>query len=229
VAELRAVGVRAELVPADLNDLAQAEALIDRAEAALGPLDVLVNNAGVEYASAFDGHTRDELLSTVNINLSAPLLLTHSALPGMVQRGRGHVVFISSVAGKIAPAYEASYAATKAALGALTQSLRAEYRRGPVGFSVVAPGFVAGDGMYQRMLEQGIASNRLFGETTNEKIADAVLDAIRRDLPEVVETGAPIKPLIAFSQLAPKTTERVVAMSGLTKLFRRAAASRGRS
>jgi short-subunit dehydrogenase len=147
----------------------------------------------------------------------------------MVQRDAGHVVFISSVAGRISPAYEAPYAATKAALGALTQSLRAEYRKAPVGFSVVYPGFVAGDGMYQRMLEQGISSNRLLGETTNEKIADAVLDAIQRELPEVVETGAPIKPLIAIAQLAPKTTERIIAVSGVTKMFRRHAASRGRS
>ncbi len=228
-AELRAIGVRSEPVPADLDDLTQAETLISRAEDALGPLDLLVNNAGVEYASAFAGHTREELLTTVNINLSAPLLLTHSVLPGMLERRAGHVVFISSVAGKIAPAYEAAYGATKAALGALNQSLRAEYRTQPVGFSVVYPGFVAGDGMYQRMLDQGFSSNRLLGETTNEKIADAVLDAIRRNLPEVVESGAPIRPLLAISELAPKSAERIVAVSGITKLFRRVAASRGRS
>jgi NAD(P)-dependent dehydrogenase (short-subunit alcohol dehydrogenase family) len=89
------------------------------------------------------------------------MLLTHRVLPGMLERGRGHVVFISSLAGKIGPAYNEPYAATKAGLVGLTQSLRAEYLHEPVGF-------LAGDGMYQRMVEEGVKSNRLMGETTRD-------------------------------------------------------------
>ena len=161
VEELRGLGVRADSVVADLYDRAQADVLVERSEAALGPLDVLVNNAGVELASAFTRCTSEELTSMVDLNLVAPLLLTRRALPGMLERGRGHIVFIASMAGKIGAPYEACYVATKAGLVGLTQSLRAEYARAPVGFSVVCPGFVAGDGMYQRMLEEGFSSNLL--------------------------------------------------------------------
>ncbi len=126
-AELEKLGVRAAALPIDLSDLGQIDPLIERAEAALGPVDLLVNNAGVEIGAAFTVLTRDELTSTVDLNLTAPLLLTHRVLPGMLERGRGHVVFVSSVAGKIGPAYNEPYAATKAGLVGLTQSLRAEY------------------------------------------------------------------------------------------------------
>jgi short-subunit dehydrogenase len=226
--ELGSLGVKTEALTVDLNDLEQAEGLIERAEQSFGPIDVLVNNAGVEYVSSFVRAPRDELLETLTVNLTAPMLLTHAVLPGMLDRGRGHVVFISSAGGKIAPAYEAPYGATKAGLIALTQGLRREFSTEPVSFSVVAPGFVAGDGMYQRMVEQGVTSNRIIGSTTVEKIADAVIDAIRRDLPEVVETGAPIKPVLALSELAPRTTERLVSRIGLDRMFRRAAELRGR-
>jgi short-subunit dehydrogenase len=226
--ELASLGVRAEALTVDLNDLEQAEGLIARGEQTLGPVDLLVNNAGVEHASSFVGSPSSELRETVTVNLTAPMLLTHEVLPGMLERGRGHVVFIASAAGKIAPPYEAPYGATKAGLIALTQGLRREYNKQPVSFSVVTPGFVAGDGMYQRMTEQGVSSNRIIGSTTVEKIADAVIDAVRRDLPEVVETGAPVRPVFALSQLAPRTTERLLARIGLDKMFERSVELRGR-
>jgi len=227
-AELSGLGVNAKAVPADLSDLSQVDSLIEQSEAALGPIDLLVNNAGVEITSAFTSYTREELTSVVDVNLTAPLLLTHRLAPGMLARGRGHVVFISSAAGKIGPAYQEPYAATKAGLVGLTQSLRAEYINAPVGFSVVCPGFIAGDGMYQRMIEQGIRSNRLMGQTNTEKVTASVIDAIRRDRPEVIETGAPLRPMLALSQLAPTLVERVAPRFGVTDLFRRVAASRGR-
>jgi short-subunit dehydrogenase len=228
VEELRGLGVRAESVPADLADLTQVDELVDRSEAALGPIDVLVNNAGVELNAAFTQLTRDELTSMVDINLTAPLLLTHRVVPGMLARGRGHVVFVSSVAGKLGPPYAEPYAATKAGLIGLTQSLRAEYLHDPVGFSVVCPGFIAGDGMWQRMTESGIKSNRMLGETTTEKVTAKLVEAIRRNRPEVVESGAPIRPLLALNQLAPRFVERTAPRFGVTEIFRRHAADRGR-
>jgi short-subunit dehydrogenase len=226
--ELNELGVQARPVAADLSDLGQIDSLIERSEAALGAIDLLVNNAGVETASAFTSYSREELTSTIDVNLTAPLLLTHGLVGGMLSRGRGHVVFVSSAAGKAGPAYQEPYAATKAGLIGLTQSLRAEYRDAPVGFSVVCPGFIAGDGMYQRMVQEGFKSNRLIGETTIEKILDRTLDAIRRDLPEVIETGAPLRPALALSQLAPRLAERLAPYFGVTELFRRVAVARER-
>ncbi len=226
--ELEALGVRAAALPTDLSDLDQVDPLIERAEDALGPIDLLVNNAGVELVGVFTGYTRAELTAMVDLNLTAPMLLTHRVVSGMLARGRGHVVFISSLGGKLGPAYDEPYAATKAGLIGLNQSLRDEYRQAPVGFSVVCPGFIAGDGMYQRMVERGIRANRLMGETTVEKVVDAVVRAVRRDLPEVIESGAPIRPALAFAQLAPGLAERIAPLFGVNELFRRAAVARGR-
>ncbi len=227
--ELSALGVKSVAVPADLSDLTRVDPLIDGVEAALGPIDVLVNNAGVESVAAFTAYTREELTSMVDVNLTAPLLLTHRLTPGMLGRGRGHVVFISSLAGKAGPAFSEPYAATKAGLVGLTQSLRAEYLDAPVGFSVVCPGFIADDGMYARMVEEGHRSNRMMGETTPEKVAESVLRAIRDDRAEIVESGAPIRPMLALAQLAPGLVERVSSKFGVTELFRRVAVARGRA
>ncbi len=227
--ELSALGVKAVAVPADLSQLSNIDPLLDRVEATLGPIDVLVNNAGVESIGAFTSYTREELTTSIDINLTAPLLLTHRLTPGMLERGQGHVVFIASVAGKVGPAFSEPYAATKAGLVGLTQSLRAEYLGAPVGFSVVCPGFVAGDGMYARMVEDGHSSNRLLGETTTEKISEAVVQAILKDRAEIIESGAPIRPLLALAQLAPGLVERVAPKFGVTELFRRVAVSRGRA
>ncbi len=226
--ELRSLGVRAEALPADLFQLEQVDPLIERSEAAIGPVDVLVNNAGIESLAAFTSATRDELTSMVNLNLTAPMLLTHRVVPGMLERGRGHVVFISSLAGKLGPAYSQPYAATKAGLIGLTQSLRSEYLDSPIGFSVICPGFVAGDGMYQRMVEQGIRSNWIMGHTTTDRVARKMVDAIRRDRPEVITSGGPVRPILALGQVAPRVVERLLPMMGANELFRRTAASRDR-
>jgi short-subunit dehydrogenase len=227
--ELGALGVKAVAVPADLSDLTQVDSLVEGVEAGLGPIDVLVNNAGVESVGGFTAYTREELTSMVDVNLTAPMLLTHRLTPGMLERGRGHVVFISSVAGKLGPAFNEPYAATKAGLVGLTQSLRAEYRDTPVGFSAVSPGFIAGDGMYARMAEQGHRSNRMMGETTTEKVSEAVVRAIHKDQAEILECGVPVRPVLALAQLAPGFVERMAARSGVTDLFRDVAVARGRS
>jgi short-subunit dehydrogenase len=226
--ELAGFGVNAVALAADLSDLAQIEPLAERAEAELGAVDVLVNNAGVESAAAFTSASPEQLKSMIDVNLTAPMLLTRRLAPGMLARGRGHVVFISSIAGKFGPAYQASYAATKAGLIGLTQSLRAEHLNAPVGFSVVCPGFIAGDGMYQRMVEQGFKSNRLMGETSVGKVTERVIGAIRDDRPEVIEAGAPLRPLLALAQLAPRLIERATPHVGVTELFRGVAAARER-
>lgn len=227
-AEVADRGVRCATVPADLADREQLRGLIGAAERQLGPIDVLVNNAGIENVSSFTACTEEELSTVIEVNLTAPMLLTHQALPGMLSRGAGHVVFISSLAGKVGPAYNAPYAASKAGLVALTQSLRAEHAGGPVGFSVVCPGFTAGEGMYQRMADDGHTSNRLLGETSTRKVAEAVLRAIRDDVAEILESGAPVRPLLALSQIAPGAVERLTPRFGITQMFERVARERGR-
>lgn len=221
-------GVRCVTVPADLADREQVKGLLEKAQSALGPIDVLVNNAGIESIGAFTSSSEHELAQMIEVNLTVPMLLTRAALPGMLERGKGHVVFISSLAGKVGPAYNEPYAASKAGLVALTQSLRAEYAGSPVGFSVICPGFTRGEGMYQRMADDGHTSNRLVGETSTAKVADAVVRAIRDDVGEIVESGAPIRPMLALAQIAPGVVERFAPRFGVNQMFARVAEARGR-
>lgn len=118
-------------------DLAQPGAVAEE----IGPVDILVNNAGIGWAGPLAETPDVERL--VAVNLVAPILLTRALLPAMVERGRGHVVNVASIAGFVAPRDEAVYAATKGGLVAFTESLRYELRGSGIAVTLVAPGVVA--------------------------------------------------------------------------------------
>src|SRR3954470_123736 len=186
-------------------DLARRAALHRLAREA-GEVDILVNNAGIELTKRYVDMTDDDLDRMVAVNLTAPMLLTRDLLRGMLARGRGHVVFIASMSGKVGVSCNEPYAATKAGLIGLTRSLRAEFRDAPVGFSVVSPGFIAATGMWDRMNER---APLLAGEAKPERVVAAVLRAIRRDLPDVTVNGAPIRPMLALQAAAPGVFDRL--------------------
>nr|WP_221333690.1 SDR family oxidoreductase [Nocardia transvalensis] len=224
--ELRETGVKAEPVIGDLADPAGLDDLVDRAEQALGPIDVLINNAGVELASAFTRYRREELDWIVTVNLMAPTLLTRRVLPGMVERGRGHIVYVSTGAAKVAPAFQAPYAMTKAGLVSLAQSLRAEYHGTPIGFSVVLPGFVKGDGMYQAWVDKGIQASALLGSTNVDKISGKIVGAVRRNRSEVLDMGMPVRSMFATTQMSPGFADRMARR--MSPVFRKQAAAQDR-
>src|SRR3954447_5610880 len=141
-----------------------------------GEVDILVNNAGIELTKRYVDMTDDDLDQIVATNLVAPMLLTRDLVGGMLSRGRGHVVFIASMSGKVGVSCNEPYAATKAGLIGVTRSLRAEFRDAPVGFSAVSPGFIAATGMWDRMNER---APLLAGEAKPERVVAAVLRAIR--------------------------------------------------
>jgi len=227
-AELRERGAVAEVVLADLADLGQAAELIDRAQQTIGPLDLLVNNAGIEVAARYPAFTDTELASIVQVNLVAPMVLTRHVLTGMLARGRGHIVTVSSLAGRGGNAYNALYATTKAGLVGFARSLRAELADTPVGASVICPGFVARDGMYARMQEQGVNAPTLLRAVEPERIAQAVIEAIVRDRPDVLVTGWPMRPLLGVQEVAPRLAERIIAATGAADFFAELVARTGR-
>jgi len=228
-AELRAAGAHDPApVPADLCDPRTAETLIERAEAAVGPLDILVHNAAVDACAAFERLTAEELEAVVAVNLVAPLELTRRAVGGMLERGRGHVVFVSSLSGFAGTAFQAPYAATKGALNALSRSLRAEYADRPIGCSLVAPGSVAGQGIFARGQADGIQVPRALRLTSADAVGRAVVEAIETDAPEILVYPGPIKPTLVLSAVAPRLFERLNERLGLATLFRPAAEARGR-
>ena len=125
---------------ADLLDPATVDDLISRVESEAGPIDVLVNNAGLETTAWFHEDTIERIRQVARLNFEAPLMLTRAVLPGMLQRGRGSVVFLSSVAGSSAFPGLASYSGTKAGLNNFVGALRLELRDTPIRFTLVAPG-----------------------------------------------------------------------------------------
>ncbi len=227
--ELSSAGVRAVAFGADLADRDELGGILARAEEASGPVDVLVNNAGIELTAPFVDYTEEEIDKVMDVNLLAPMSLIRQAVPGMVDRRRGHVVTMASLAGRIAPAYMSTYGLTKAALIALTQSLRAEHVDDPVGFSAICPGFVRGAGMVQPLVEAGTEFTSSVPLTPPELIGAAVVKAIRKDLPDVtIVHRRPIRGLLAMYALAPRLTERLLIRSGAPHIFSKTTRARGR-
>lgn len=228
-AQVRAGGVQAAVVPADVADPAAREALVREAEAAFGGVQVLVNNAGIESTFFYHRLPPEAIERVIAVNLVAPMLLTRLLLPGMLARREGHIVNIASLAGKQGPAYNEPYAASKAGLIGFTQSLRAEYRGTGVSASVVCPGFVREAGMFADASARARRQpSRVLGTTTPNAVAAAVVRCIERDLPEVVVNPGPTRLLLAVLALAPSFGEWFARRAGVTDIFRAWAEDRER-
>jgi short-subunit dehydrogenase len=129
--------------PCDLGDPAAIAGLIGRIESDHGPIDVLVNNAGLAHTGAFVDMTAAELRAVIDVNLIATAELCRQVLPSMVARRRGHVVNVSSIGGSLASAGVIAYCATKAGVNQFTAGLRAELKGRRVGTTLVEIGPVA--------------------------------------------------------------------------------------
>ncbi len=127
-------------VVADLLNQAQTATLIAEIEATHGPIDVLVNNAGVEVAHPFASMDPQQIAPLVELNVTVPMVLTRHVLPGMLSRGKGHVVFLSSLAGSSVFPGMAVYCGSKAAINNFAGTVRSEVAKTPVGVTIVAPG-----------------------------------------------------------------------------------------
>ncbi|GLX01398.1 SDR family NAD(P)-dependent oxidoreductase [Microtetraspora sp. NBRC 16547] len=149
-----------------------------------GPVDVLVGNAGRGWAgplAAMPDGTAEELIAA---NLTAQIALTRLLLPGMIERGRGHLVFVASIAGAVGVRDEAVYAATKAGLIGFAESLRYELRR--IGVSVILPGVVDTPFFARR----GVAYARRWpAPIPAERVARAIVAAVEHGRPESFAPG----------------------------------------
>ena len=213
---------------ADLRDLDAAEGLIARSEEAAGPLDVLVNCAGLEYTGSYAEQTREELDDIVRVNLIAPMALIRAVLPGMLARGSGHIVNIASIAGHGPAPYLATYGTTKAGVLELTRSLRLEHAGTGVGFSAVTPGFVEREGMYARMASDDVKAPFTLGTSPPEEVAAAVAAVIEEDTGERLVTARPgMRPFFALGELIPRVAELGIVVSGARGFLRAVAAAIG--
>ncbi len=136
------LGERTFVCPADLSDIAAADALITAAEAAAGPLAILVNNAGMTRDMLALRMRDEDWQAVLDIDLSAPFRLARAALRGMLRRRAGRIINISSIVGATGNAGQANYAAAKAGLVGMTKALAQEVASRGITVNVVAPGFI---------------------------------------------------------------------------------------
>jgi len=140
VSDVTAKGGIAQAFVVDLTDYDAVKTAVADAEAAFGPIDILVNNAGWDLFTPFLKSDPAYWQKIIAINLTSALNMHHAVLPGMVERGGGRVVTVSSDAGRVGSSGEAVYAACKAGLIALSKTLAREHARQAITFNVVCPG-----------------------------------------------------------------------------------------
>ncbi len=225
-AELLGTGVEVLALAADLTDRDQRRNLPIRVAARASHIDILVNNAGVSQMGEFASIAPDHVRAVFEINTLAPMLLTRAVLPEMLERKRGHVVNISSLAGRVGLPWASVYAASKAALTEWTLALNTELRGKGVTATAIAPGLVSGEGMFADMEVEAPA---LLGTSKPEDVADAVLQALAGDGGEIVVSSRPARSLMAARALAPGLVENATRRLGLRDFLRGLAARRGGS
>jgi len=171
--------------PADLSQPAAVEELARNIERDNGAVDILINNAALGGVGEFTGMTTGTLADHVNTNLLAPMLLTHSFLPGMLERRRGTVVMVSSVAGELAMRNATPYAATKAGLSMFAHDLQRELKTAPVTVMLTVLGEVDTPMLVPVRADPVMATaNKRLGKLrtmTPEEVARGMADAIERN------------------------------------------------
>ena len=204
----------------DPNDLTE---LTGRTLEHFGRIDVLINNAGVECFERFETIEFEQILETIEINLTGAILLTRLVLPTMLKQKSGCIINMSSTAGKHCPAYGAVYGATKSALIGFTEGLRGEYLDRGISSTAVCPGFTTDGGIYDRMVNAvGRGTSAAVGGTTAVAVADAVLKAIHSGSPEVIVNWPPLRPVLLLKQLFPRLGEKLI-LAASRRFTRRAA------
>jgi short-subunit dehydrogenase len=210
----------------DVTDRNSLEHLVRTTMEAFDGLDLLVNNAGVEMISRYHMLALDDIEHNINVNLTGAMLLTRLVLPGMLSRKCGHIINISSLSAKAGPPFAEPYAATKAGLIAFTESLRAEYQHTGVSASVICPGFVTA-GIYQRIVDEtGLCAPRLLGTSSAHLVAQAVVKAVKEDIPEIIINPGPTRLLTTLAELSPSLAERIMKRIGAVDWFMNVASFR---
>jgi short-subunit dehydrogenase len=195
----------------DLSEPAEVDRLLSEA----GELDILVANAALPGSGKLDSLTMEQIDRALEVNLRAPIAMAHALAPEMVARGRGQLVFMSSLSGKAATAGSSIYNATKFGLRGFAGAMRAELHGTGVGVSAVFPGFIREAGMFadaQVELPRGV------GTRSPQDVAKAVVEAIERNRGEIDVAPFSLRMGSAFAGLAPELSAAVTRKSGSDKI-----------
>jgi NADP-dependent 3-hydroxy acid dehydrogenase YdfG len=190
-------------LPLDVTDRESFGAFLDEVENRLGPLDVLINNAGIMPIGSFSEETDATTRRMVDINVHGVLLGSKLALERFLPRRRGHLVQIASAAGKLGFAGGATYCATKHAVVGLSESLRSELRGTNVDVSVVIPVVVNTE------LGSGLPETRSFKTIEPEDVANAIVDALQTGRYEVYVPKS-MNRIVRLAALIPRRTAEAV-------------------
>lgn len=172
------LGERAEVVPGDLAVAGDRERLAELATGA----DVLVPNAALPASGALDSFTPEEIDRALDVNLRAPIQLARAAVPEMVARGHGGIVFVNSLSGKVATAGQSLYSATKYGLRGFARALREDLHGSGVTVATIFPGFIRDAGMFA---ETGVRLPPGTGTSTTDDVARAVVRALETGKAEI--------------------------------------------
>jgi uncharacterized protein len=195
-------------------DLA-APAEVDSLVAEAGEVDILIANAALPASGLLDSYTQEQIDRALNVNLRAPIVLAHALLPAMMARGRGHLLFVSSLQGKASTPGASLYIASKFGLRGFASGLRADLHSSGVGVSTVLPGFISDTGLRANVdvkLPPGA------GMRTPEQVARGVVRAIERNRAEVEVAPLGLRAGTAFASLAPELAARIMRLMGSEKI-----------
>jgi short-subunit dehydrogenase len=200
---------RIELVAVDLSTPDCADKL-----AATNP-DILVANAALPGSGRLDDFSPEEIDRTIDVNLRAPMQLARRLAPRMVQNGSGHLVFVSSMSGKIAAGGGSIYSATKFGLRGFAASIRDELHGTGVGVSLVSPGFVSDAGMFA---DTDIKLPPYVRTVSPKQVAEAVVRGIERDRGDIDVAPLPLRASAWLAAIAPELVARTGRRLGSTEM-----------
>lgn len=199
-AELPGEGHRA--LPGDLGEEGAAERLAGEA----GDVEILVANAGLPGSGRLQDMNGEQLMRALRVNLEAPMLLAQALEPRMLERGSGHMVFISSLSGKSATPLSSVYNATKFGLRGFALGLRADLDRLGIGVSLVSPGTIREAGMYA---DSGAKPIPGLGTGSPQQVANAVVKAIEHNKVEISVAPLRQRALAHFALATPGISVKI--------------------
>lgn len=200
-------------IPCDLSSRAEVESLAR--ELTDAGVDVLVSNAGLPGSGRLTDLTLEQVDRVLEVNLRAPVALAHALAPGMIERRRGHMVFISSLQGRAATPGASAYCATKFGLRGFALALREDLRPHGVGVSVILPGFIRDAGMFA---DAGVKLPPGVGTRSPEDVAAAVFRAVEHNRAELDVAPPALRLGAAFASLAPQAAAAASRLLGSERI-----------